>query len=269
MLAMVTSLFADAQTAKAPTKKPSNTVTKTPAQSLTASPNTKTALPNQSTPAKSSNKATSLPSKTPAKATTNPATGGGGGNATKLPADGTTVAPSQPAKHNYSSPSKPSSSARSSYRSSSSGSSGYDFGKGDGLLNVGIGLSGYTSRMPIGASYEWGFADDISAGIQIDHIGRANYAYSVTYFGARGSYHFNRILSLNEEKLDLYAGVGLGYRSLGWGDGYNRYNYNYNSGLFFNYFIGGKYYFTEKIGAFVELGYTGISSSRIGLSVKF
>jgi hypothetical protein len=81
------------------------------------------------------------------------------------------------------------------------------------------------------------------------------------------------VLQLNEEKVDLYAGLGLGYQRFRWDDdaygyGYG-YSYNYRSGLFFNYFIGGKYYFTPKVGAFVELGYTGLSSSRVGISFKF
>ena len=107
---------------------------------------------------------------------------------------------------------------------------------------------------------------------------RNRWGYSAYYLGARGSYHFNRILGIRDENIDLYAGVGLGYQRFrfdedygyryGYGYGY-RYGYGYGSGLYFNYFVGGKYYFTEKIGAFVELGYTGISSSRVGLSVKF
>jgi hypothetical protein len=81
------------------------------------------------------------------------------------------------------------------------------------------------------------------------------------------------VLQLNEEKIDLYAGLGLGYQRFRWDDdaygyGYG-YSYNYRSGVFFNYFVGGKYYFTPKVGAFVELGYTGLSSSRVGVSFKF
>ena len=259
-----------AQTAKAPARKP--TATKTPVK---APANTRTALPNQS---KSSgtppNKATALPSKSTAKPATNPTTGSvgsGSSNATKLPSGSSTVAPSQPTPSNYSPPTTSSASVRSSYRASSRRSSGgYGFGAGDGLLNLGIGLTNYYSnRMPVGLSYEYGFTDDISAGAQFDYMGGGTtYYYTVTYLGARGSYHFNRLLNLNEEKFDLYAGVGLGYQSWRPTSDFYRSYYTYNSGLFFNYFAGGKYYFTKKVGAFVELGYTGISSSRIGLSLK-
>jgi hypothetical protein len=169
---------------------------------------------------------------------------------------------------------------RSRSISYTSGRSG--FHQGDKLLNIGVGLSSYYYGTPIGASFESGISDDISVGAQFDY-NSGNYdgyysssyrwGYSAYYVGLRGSYHLNNILQLNEDKIDLYAGVGLGYQRFRWddesyGSGYG-YSYNYRSGLFFNYFVGGKYYFTPKVGAFVELGYTGLSSSRVGISFKF
>lgn len=162
-------------------------------------------------------------------------------------------------------------------RRSYSGGSGFE--KGDNLLNVGVGLSSYYYGHPIGLSYETGITEDISIGGQFDYnSGRYDdyygynyrYRYSAYYLGVRGSFHLNRLLGLNEKKVDLYAGLGVGYRSFKWNDTYygTGYGYNYGSGLFANYFVGGKYYFTNKIGAFAELGYTGLSSSRLGISVK-
>ena len=159
---------------------------------------------------------------------------------------------------------------------------GSGFHQGDKLLNLGVGLSSYYYGTPIGLSFESGVSDDISVGAQFDY-NSGNYdgyysssyrwGYSAYYLGIRGSYHLNNVLQLNEEKIDLYAGLGLGYQRFRWDDdaygyGYG-YSYNYRSGVFFNYFVGGKYYFTPKVGAFVELGYTGLSSSRVGVSFKF
>ncbi len=158
----------------------------------------------------------------------------------------------------------------------------YGYNRGDKLLNLGVGLSSYYYGTPIGLSYESGVGDDVSFGAQFDYNSgnydgyyNSNYrwGYSAYYVGIRGSYHFDRALGINDKNIDLYAGAGLGYQRFRWDDdsygyGYG-YSYNYRSGLFLNYFIGGKYYFSEKIGAFVELGYTGLSSSRVGLSVKF
>jgi hypothetical protein len=163
---------------------------------------------------------------------------------------------------------------------------GSGFQKGDKLVNLGVGLSSYYyGGTPIGLSYESGISDDISIGAQFDYksgnpnrnsySGSYGTGYSAYYLGIRGSYHLNNILQLNESKVDLYAGVGLGYIKFGWDDErygsyYNSYyNTYYDSGLWFNYYVGGKYYFTPKVGAFVELGYTGLSSSRVGISFKF
>lgn len=155
-------------------------------------------------------------------------------------------------------------------------SPGYAYNEGDHLLNVGIGLgySGYySSALPIGASYEYGITSDISIGAQLDlasasyynsyyYYNRYNYRYTATYLGVRGSYHLNRLLDLNSDKLDLYAGLGLGYRN------YSNY-YDYYSPVRFNGFVGGRFSFSDSFGGFIELGYTGLSYSKLGLSFKF
>lgn len=147
------------------------------------------------------------------------------------------------------------------------------FRQGDNLLNLGVGLSSYYYGNPVGISYEVGVKNDISIGGQIDY-NRGNYygysgGYTSYYLGGRGSYHFNNILNLKNDKIDLYAGLGLGIQTFRWNDSSYGYGNGYRSGLFFNYFIGGKYYFSNKIGGFAEFGYTGLSSARVGLAVKF
>ena len=133
--------------------------------------------------------------------------------------------------------------------------------KGDKLLNIGVGLRSF--YIPIGASLEVGITDEISVGGMAAVASWSGYG-SVTYFGARGSYHVNELLKLNEEKLDLYAGAGLGYQS--W-----NYKYSvgsYGSGVFPLFFIGGRYYFKPKIAVFAEAGggYAGLNG---GISFKF
>ena len=155
---------------------------------------------------------------------------------------------------------------------------GLAFNQNDKLLNVGVGLSSYYYGTPIGVSFEAGVHRDISVGVQLDYnSGRYddyyyssyNWGYKAYYLGVRGSYHFNRLLKIRSNKFDLYAGVGLGYQSFKWDDRSYGYGYDYSSGLFFNYFAGAKFYFTPKVAAFAELGYTGLSSSRIGIAFKF
>jgi len=150
------------------------------------------------------------------------------------------------------------------------------YAKGDQLLNVGIGLNSYySSGIPLNASYEVGITDDISIGGSIDFLSAKyssfnNYKFTAIYVGARGSYHFNKILNLNSKKADLYGGVGLGYRSFSWSDGaFSGLGDSYGSGIYLGIHLGGKYYFTDKVGGFLELGATGATNVRIGVAFKF
>ena len=89
-------------------------------------------------------------------------------------------------------------------------------------------------------------------------------------FSASGKYHFNFW-----DNLDTYAGVILGYVyqsgkieiSNGYGD-----HYTFDRGKSFSHWginIGARYFFTDLIGAYMELEYNGLQFAGIGLSLKF
>ncbi len=150
--------------------------------------------------------------------------------------------------------------------------------KGDNLLNIGVGVNSYYSGgIPLGASYEVGVTDDISVGANVDYLSHkygylnSNLKFTALYFGARASYHFNNLLNISNEKVDLYGGLTLGYRSFSWKDSDGDYDFggSYGSGLYFGGYIGGKYFFSENIGAFVELGAIGSTNARLGVAFKF
>ncbi len=69
----------------------------------------------------------------------------------------------------------------------------------------------------------------------------------------------------------MYAGATLGYRTFSWNDGYSGSGLksSYGSGVYLGILAGGKYYFSDKIGAFVELGAIGSTNVRIGVAFKF
>lgn len=153
------------------------------------------------------------------------------------------------------------------------------YSKGDKLLNVGVGLNSYYSGgLPLGASFEVGVTDDISVGANVDYLSHkyGGYGYSwkftALYIGSRGSYHFNNLLNIENEKIDVYGGATIGYRSFKWKDsdfeGSGLKN-SYGSGVFFGVFAGGKYYFTDNIGGFAELGAIGSTNVRLGVAFKF
>ena len=148
------------------------------------------------------------------------------------------------------------------------------FKNGDKLLNVGVGVNSYYSGgIPIGASFEVGVTDAISVGGGVDYL---SYKYSnmdkftATYIGVRGNYHFNELLKIDNDNVDLYGGLTLGYRVFSWKNtSYPGLGGSYGSGLFFGVLIGGKNYFSDNIGAFLELGAIGSTNARLGIAFKF
>lgn len=151
--------------------------------------------------------------------------------------------------------------------------------QGDKLLNVGIGLGGYYNYggyyggsygggggATLGGSFEYGFTDQISAGAQIDFYSRnyGRFRFSSIPIALRGSYHVNELLNLNNEQIDLYGGLQLGYvvESTNLGGDYR------NGRSLFGVHIGGRYYFKPNLGAFAEVGY-GVAAVKLGVAFKF
>jgi hypothetical protein len=158
------------------------------------------------------------------------------------------------------------------------------FENGSMVANAGLGFGWYsygvgvTSFPAISASLEKGIKDfdfgTLSVGgiVGYKHASYnwlSNYKWSWTDFlvAARGAVHADL---LKMENVDTYGGVGVGLR-------FQSHNY-YTP---FEYakakestvhpvialYIGGRYYFTDKLAAFGELGY-GLGYFTIGLSYK-
>lgn len=152
------------------------------------------------------------------------------------------------------------------------------YAKADKLLNLGIGVNSYYSGgIPFSASFEYGITDAISVGAGLDYlnysyrISGSKYGFSALYIGARGSYHFNELLNLSVEELDLYGGASLGFRSFSWKDDYNNSGLgnSYGNGVFFGIHAGARYYFAPNIGAFLEVGAGGSSNAKLGVAFRF
>jgi len=153
------------------------------------------------------------------------------------------------------------------------------FSKGDKLLNLGVGVNSYYSGgMPVGASFEVGVSDAISVGVNFDYLShKYDFGYGISdkftalYFGGRCSYHLDKVFDINSDKFDVYVGAALGYRSFTWNDTYSGSDLgnSYGSGIYLGGYVGGKYYFNNNIGAFVELGEIGSTNARLGVAFKF
>ena len=137
------------------------------------------------------------------------------------------------------------------------------FKQGDNLLNATIGVGNGFGGLGFGGSFEHGFTDAISAGGSFDYLGLGN-SYGtggLMYIAARGSYHFGELLKAGD-KLDPYAGLGLGY--LSWpGTGIGGL-----SGVYFGGHLGARYWFAEKLGGVAEVGF-GSAALKLGVALKF
>ncbi|RIV27757.1 hypothetical protein DYU11_05510 [Fibrisoma montanum] len=146
-----------------------------------------------------------------------------------------------------------------------------DVDKGSKFLNAGIGLGGwggigYAGGLGLGASFEVGVAKNITVGAVgafRSYSGFGSY-YSI---GGRGSYHFNEILSISDDKVDLYAGLGLIYSGWSWNDTYVGFRNSYG-GIGLGGHVGARYFFKPALGAFAEAGF-GVAPLQLGLSFKF
>lgn len=148
---------------------------------------------------------------------------------------------------------------------------------GDMNLNVGIGLgntlvAGSQSIPPIGASFEYGIKDEISVGGFLGYTSSdftypgGDWKYSYTIIGLRGSYHYD---FLGNEKIDTYGGAMLGYYLLNVDYGNSGVTTGGDAGsVAYTVYVGGRYAFSDKIGAYAELGY-GIAFLQLGANIKF
>lgn len=160
------------------------------------------------------------------------------------------------------------------------------FVKGDKVVNAGIGIgstlytgSYYKSTIPpLSVSFEKGIVDNILekgvvgvggylgfASYKWDNLGWG-WKYSNFILGARGTFHYPLV-----DKLDTYTGLMLGYQvvsSKEFGTLVPGYDYNSStSGFISAWFVGGRYYFSEKFAAMAELGY-GITYLNLGIAIK-
>jgi len=123
-------------------------------------------------------------------------------------------------------------------------------GKGDQKVNLGLNAWGYGTG--ITATYDYGLNQLISVGggvnAYFDGYKDNDKDNRVFVFG-RVNFHLKEALDL-PEKLDIYPGVNLGVLGRDFGIGAH---------------IGARYFFTDKVGVFAEVGNNG----SLGVSFNF
>lgn len=127
------------------------------------------------------------------------------------------------------------------------------FSKGDMFLTPQVGL--YSDAVPFGANFEYALTENIGVGgTFMMWFGSGFHVFMPSVDAA---YHFTQ---LKVDKLDLFAGVGLGYAIVG-GNGASG-----TSDLALEPFAAGRYWFSDKMGVSLRINigligdWTGVSS---------
>lgn len=144
-----------------------------------------------------------------------------------------------------------------------------NFQENDVVINAGVGLGttySWTGSLgiPVGASLEYGITNlevgSIGVGGDVGFVSGSG--LTIFYLGSRGSYYFNEMLNVENEKLDIYGGLGLYYRNFSYsGSG------TFSNGIVGSFHLGSRYYFSDNIGAYGELG-NSWGWLNVGVTVK-
>lgn len=115
------------------------------------------------------------------------------------------------------------------------------FTKGDMFLTPQIGFNSWA--IPFGANFEYAMTENIGVGgtIMMWFWSGA----SVILPSVDAAYHFT---TLEVDKLDLFAGVGVGFAIYNAGAGISG-----SSGIYIDPFVAGRYWFSDKIGVSLRL----------------
>lgn len=91
-----------------------------------------------------------------------------------------------------------------------------------------------------------------------DYYGYEDQIFPTFYFGPRAAWHVH---AFESDEFDAYGGVGFGIAFSGKTD-YVDSSVDVNPDIF----VGGRWMFKEGMGLFAELGYTGLSSVKFGIT---
>ncbi|MEQ9465790.1 MAG: hypothetical protein RLN88_00175 [Ekhidna sp.] len=136
-------------------------------------------------------------------------------------------------------------------------------------LNFGVGLSSW--GVPVYIGFDHSVHKDITVGGEFSYRSykenwrNDNYNHSVMGFSGNGNYHFNSLLDISQQ-WDFYAGLNVGFYV--WSSP-NNYDGDRSSGLGLGAQVGGRYYFSDKVGLNLEVGGGNtLSGGKLGITIK-
>jgi len=141
--------------------------------------------------------------------------------------------------------------------------------KGQSQFNAGVGLSSW--GVPIYLGLDLGVHKDITIGAEVSFRSYQEkwegdkYKHGVIGISGNANYHLNSALGIPPQ-WDFYAGLNIGFYI--WNSPDNYYG-THTSGLGLGGQIGGRYYFSERMGVNLEFGGgNAFSGGKFGISLK-
>lgn len=142
--------------------------------------------------------------------------------------------------------------------------------EGSSVVQVGVGL-GSSLGLPIGIAYEYGLKETISLGGYVGYASKTtnfgfyDATFSYVVVGLRGSYHFE----VSSDKLDPYVGALIGYNAASVSVSNSAFSNAVvaGGGLAYGGHVGARYYLTDNLAGFGELGY-GLGYLTLGIAYK-
>lgn len=124
-------------------------------------------------------------------------------------------------------------------------------GEGGVQFNGALGIHDKDAT-PVFLGLDYGIAPNFTVGAN------AGIGGSLLLIGANGNYHFDELLSL-PSKWNVYGGANIGL-----------YSFKQKSALDLGLQIGGRYFFSDTIGANLEFGGgTNVTGAKLGVSIVF
>lgn len=142
---------------------------------------------------------------------------------------------------------------------------------------IGVGLNvGYQGATTKFSTVGWSYSQ--ATGFISPFTNSYQYSLSMPTFLLRGAFHFTA-----GTKIDPYAGINLGYCILSTSQSFGTNDPNINtpsdnnasypapvslSGIAYGLFVGGRYFITDKFGAWLEIRYSNVTLSSFHLNVN-
>lgn len=141
--------------------------------------------------------------------------------------------------------------------------------KGKTQLNFGVGFS--DKGVPLYFGIDHAVHNNVTLGGEVSIRGykenyrNEDYRHNVLGIAGNFNYHFNTLLSI-PRNFDFYAGANVGFNIYNSPDNYDGDDV---SGLGLGLQIGGRYFFTEKVGVNLEVGGgSTYSGGKLGLTIR-